>query len=181
MSLWAWIFPSYVNTMCVLKWAQREEKTRNPRLVRRQTNCFCNRYLILSWQNFAFLALAPSSLWLHGLEIRQLGLPKIQGDVCLSLFPVCAVFQVLIPLLFVLVPSHCLQGTSFPYPCSHGNNSLFQQQRLCLFISSLSSYVLQLRSSLIFCLYFISFVYQAMCPCSKTSAVNILILYVALL
>lgn len=127
--------------MCILKQAQREERTK-------KTNYFCNRYLIFSLQNFAFLALAPSCMWLCRLEIRQFGLPKIQGAVCMSLLPECAVFQVLISLLFVLVPSHCLQGTSFRYPCSHGNKSLFQQKWLCLFISSLCSYFCNLEVAL---------------------------------
>lgn len=97
----------------------------------KKANYFSNGYLIFSLKTFAFLALAPSCMWLCGLEIRQLGFPKIQGDVCISLFPVCAVFQVLIPLLFVLVPSHCLQGTSSPYPapmatslCSNSSGSV---------------------------------------------------------
>lgn len=146
----------------------------------KKPNYFCNRYLIFSWQNFAFLALAPSCMWLRGLEIRQLGLPKIQGDVCVYLFPVCAV-----PSSYPSPFCSCPQSLPPEYQLS--SSSLPWQQVsvpavwLCLFISSLCSYVLQLRSGLIFCHYFISFIYQAMCACSKTSTVNILILCVMLL
>lgn len=123
MRLWAQIFALHVSTICILKLPQRKRELQIPEWSGEKTNYFCDRYLIFCLQNFAFLTLAPSCMWLRGLEIRQLGLPKIQGAVWVSLFPACAVFQVLIPLLFV-VPSHCLQGTSFPYPCSHGNKSL---------------------------------------------------------
>lgn len=47
--------------------------------------------------------------------------------MCVCICSLYVQFQVLIPLLFVLVPSHCLQSTSFPHPRSHGNKSLFQQ------------------------------------------------------
>lgn len=147
----------------------------------KKANYFSNRYLIFSLKTFAFLALAPSCMWLCGLEIRQFGFPKIQGDVCISLFPVCAVFQVLIPLLFVLVPSHCLQGTSSPYPAPMATS-------LCS--NSSGSVSSSLPSAATFCnlevpwfsvTTFLSSIYQATCVCSKTSAVNILILYVMLL
>lgn len=96
--------------------------------------------------------------------------------MCVSLFPVCAV-----PSSYTSPFCSCPQSLPPGYQLSL---SLLPWQQLSVpAVVALSLHLLplqlrlQLRSSLIFCHYFISFIYQAMCACSKTSTVNILILW----